>query len=138
MKIVVASLVVVVLFSVNGVAQEYTRWGLPEGAKMRLGKGQIFLMKYSPDGSRLAIASSIGVWLYDTETYKEAALLTGDSAAAGGISFNSTGSELVGRSSVGAGQRRDVKTGAVLGAFSVRTQPYGRSAMSLDGRVLAC
>ncbi len=78
MKIVVASLVVLVLFSVNGVAQEYTRWGLPEGAKMHLGKGQIFLMKCAPDGSRFAVASSIDAWHYDSAMFQEIAFLSGD------------------------------------------------------------
>ena len=55
---------------------------LPEDAKARLGKGLISEIAYSPDGARLAVASSIGgmgttPWLYDTQTYQEIALLTG-------------------------------------------------------------
>ena len=66
------------LFSVNTFAADYTRWGLPEGAKARLGKGRISgNIAYSPDGTRLAVGSSIGIWLYDTTTYQEGALLTG-------------------------------------------------------------
>ena len=58
-------------------AQDYTQWGLPEGAKARLGKGNITgNIAYSPDGTRLAVASSIGIWLYDTGSYQEVALLT--------------------------------------------------------------
>ena len=35
-------------------------WNLPEGAKMRLGKGEISgNIAYSPDGTRLAVASTI-------------------------------------------------------------------------------
>ncbi len=55
--------------------QEYTTWGLPDGAKTRLGKGEIAAIQFSPDGSLLAVASSVGIWLYDTETGKELALL---------------------------------------------------------------
>ncbi|MCG9132006.1 PD40 domain-containing protein [Candidatus Poribacteria bacterium] len=58
-------------------AQDYQTWGLPDGAKARLGKGWISDIAYSPDGTRLAVASSIGIWIYDTETFTEIALLTG-------------------------------------------------------------
>ncbi len=46
----------------------YTQWKLPEGAKARIGKGRISEIKCSPDGSLLAVATSIGVWLYDVIT----------------------------------------------------------------------
>ena len=32
---------ILMLFSLNGYTQEYTTWGLPDGAKARIGKGQI-------------------------------------------------------------------------------------------------
>ena len=95
MKITVASLFVLVLFSLNSLAREYTRWQLPEDANVRLGKGQIYEIKYSPDGTRLAVASSIGIWLYDTETREEITLITGHTSWVGSIAFNSTGERLV-------------------------------------------
>ena len=59
----------------NTFAQDYTQWNLPEGAKARLGKGNIRDIKYSPDGKMLAVAGSIGIWLYDTENnYQETGL----------------------------------------------------------------
>ena len=58
---------------------DYTRWNLPEGAKRRLGKGIINDMQFSPDGTRLAIAGNVGVWLYDVSTGDEIALLAGHS-----------------------------------------------------------
>ena len=55
-----------VLFLQNSFAQDYTRWELPEGAKSRFGKGLITgNIEYSPDDRKLAVGSSIGVWLYD-------------------------------------------------------------------------
>ena len=56
--------------------QGYTRWSLPEGAKARWGKGRIHEIQYSPNGTLLAVASSIGIWLYDTTTFREVALFT--------------------------------------------------------------
>ena len=46
-------------------AQDNTKVGLPEGAIARLGKGGINIMRFSPDGTRLAVGTDIGVWLYD-------------------------------------------------------------------------
>ena len=65
MKITLALLILLTLFLQNTFAQDYTRWGLPEGAKVRIGKGMAADVQYSPDGTRLAVASSIGIWLYD-------------------------------------------------------------------------
>ena len=41
---------------------------MPDGAIARFGKGTIGDIAYSPDGSRLAVGGSIGIWLYDTVT----------------------------------------------------------------------
>ena len=70
-------LFVSVLLLQNSFAEDYTQWELPEGAKARLGKGVMWEIQYSPDSARLAVASSIGIWLYDTATDQEVALLTG-------------------------------------------------------------
>ena len=42
----------------------------PEAIR-RLGKGGINIMRFSPDGSLLAVGTSIGVWVYDTATGNE-------------------------------------------------------------------
>ncbi len=78
MKILVCTfLSFLMLFSSTGYTQEYTTWGLPNGAKTRLGKGQITTIAFSPDGSQLAVASTVGIWIYDVQTGKELALLPG-------------------------------------------------------------
>ena len=43
------------LFLQDSFAQDYTRWGLPDGAKARLGKGWVLDFAYSPDGNRLDV-----------------------------------------------------------------------------------
>ena len=70
-------LFIFVLCPLHILAQEYRQWSLPEGAKARLGKGFARDIAYSPDGSRFAVAGSIGIWIYDTTTYQEVNLLTG-------------------------------------------------------------
>lgn len=54
-----------------------TQMGLPEGAIARLGKGNIQEIMYSPDGTRFAVATTIGVWIYDAQTGEELDLITG-------------------------------------------------------------
>ena len=50
---------------------------LPTGAIARYGKGYVFDFQYSPDGKLIAVGSSIGVWLYDTQSMKEINFLVG-------------------------------------------------------------
>lgn len=57
------------------IAQDSTQFSLPEGAIARLGKGTLGEVHFSPDGSRLAVSSSIGIWFYDPQTGKELDLL---------------------------------------------------------------
>ncbi len=66
MKITVTLLMFLVLLLPTAHTQDYTRWSVPEGAVVRLGKGVVREIQYSPDGARLAVASTIGIWLYDT------------------------------------------------------------------------
>ena len=69
-------------------AQVWTQWHLPEGAKARLGKGMIGQVRYSPDGTKLAAASSIGIQLYDTQTGEALDLLTAHATAFDCIAFS--------------------------------------------------
>ena len=55
----------------NVPAQDYAQWSLPEDAEGHLGKGYINEITFSPDGTRLAVASSIGGWIYDVCTGRE-------------------------------------------------------------------
>ena len=81
----------------SGCAQDtdYTQWELPEGAKLRIGKGRITDLKFSPDGRLLAVATSVGIWLYDTETYAPRNLIKG---AADAIAFSADSQRLAGGS----------------------------------------
>ena len=57
--------------------ENYPQWYLPKEAKMRLGKGGMENIQFSPDGTQLAVASSMGVWIYDVETGNEISLFAG-------------------------------------------------------------
>ena len=95
-RLITSSLVLLsVLISVNASAQDVSRWGLPEGAAMRLGKGALIgPVAYSPDGARLAVASSLGIWFYDTTTFQEIALLDESTAWVENMAFSPDGSTL--------------------------------------------
>ena len=64
-------LLILTLFQSDIFGQDYTRWNLPEGAKLRLGKGRVSNITFSPDGNRLIVESSIGIWVYDAHTGTE-------------------------------------------------------------------
>ncbi len=79
----------------NIFAQDYTQLSLPEGAKARLGKGTISgNIAYSADGTRLAVAGSIGIWIYDAETGAELDLLTGHTSAGSSVAFSPDGNTI--------------------------------------------
>ena len=55
--------------------QDIRTWELPDGAILRLGEGVLGgsdrAIAFSPDGKHLAVASGIGIWIYDVETARE-------------------------------------------------------------------
>ena len=137
-------------------SQDYTQFGLPEGAKGRLGKGELGGICFSPDSSLLAVSSSIGVWLYDAQTGKEVDLLLhrdGVSPFAFAfapdgktIAIGSTNEMIVvtGRrearfpSSAGfVVQLLDVATGEKKTTLSLQTQRVDFIAYSPDGKTIA-
>ena len=59
------------------LVDDYTKWHLPKEAKARFGKGGINVLQFSPDGTQIAVGSSIGVWLYDLKTGKEITMFPG-------------------------------------------------------------
>ena len=71
----IAFLLITGILSDRSLAQAYTQWHLPEGAKIRLGKGWIRDISFSPDGAQFAVATMIGIWIYDAHTGTEIALL---------------------------------------------------------------
>ncbi|MCG9133667.1 hypothetical protein J5I95_18495 [Candidatus Poribacteria bacterium] len=126
------------LFSPNTLAKDYTTWGLPEGAKARLGKGQILAEEptYSPDSVHLALASSIGVWLIDVRTGQEVALLTGHGAVFS-VAFSPDGETLASGNSDGSLQLWDVATREHQATFTGHRYPVFSVAFSPDGKTLA-
>ena len=59
------------------ISKDYSQWALPKEAKARLGKGGINALQFSQDGTKLAVGSNIGIWLYDVQTGKEISMFPG-------------------------------------------------------------
>ncbi len=133
-------------FLLSGCTQDtdYTRWGLPEGAKLRMGKGRVEDIKFSPDGQRLAVATSVGIWLYDTETYTPRNLIAADKSGASAIAFSADSRRLAGGNRNYTLSVWDARSGKLLKTFgevvggplqvtSVAFSPDGRRLMSFGG-----
>ena len=125
------------LYLPNAFAQDYTQLSLPEGAKARLGKGSITEIAYSPDGTRLAVASSIGIWIYDAETGEELDLLTGHTGGVESIAFSPDGNILASASWDDTIRLWDVATGESLRTLTGHRGAVKSIAFSPDGKTLA-
>ena len=132
-------------FLPHSVANDYTTQGLPDGAKMRLGKGFIKQIAYSPDGTLLAVATFHGVWLYDGATGEELGLLSSLSTdACESVAFSPDGKTLV----IGGfrnsylwdvDQKQIIRTfkHPSLGTENLNPGFVGKIAISPDGKTLA-
>lgn len=128
-------LVVLTLFLQNTFAQDYTRWDLPEGAKLRLGKGSAGNLTFSPDGNRLIVESSIGMWVYDTHTGVELDFVAENPSNVLGVSPDAR--TYVSRGSDDTIQLRDLTDSSVKLTLKGDTEDIHRIAFSPDGRILA-
>ncbi|MYF56998.1 hypothetical protein F4225_14895, partial [Candidatus Poribacteria bacterium] len=133
-------LFVILSFLNVGWADDYQQWYLPEGAIARLGKGGIIgKIAFSPDSSMIAIPSMIGIWLYDAQTYKELALLTGDTSGNDKLKF-SPDSETLASSvnqdillwNVRTGQLRKTITGYSDLVHAVTFAPDGKTLITIE------
>jgi len=113
------------------------QWHLPNGARARMNKGQINGIAYSPDGSRFAVASSIGAWVYDTATNGEIALVGAHTSWIHSVSFSPDGSTLATGNSDGTIRLWDAETGALRNALPAQGAPVRSVSFSPDGNTLA-
>lgn len=123
------------LLLTNTFAQDYTQLGLPKGAKTRIGKGVITDMQLSTDGTRLAVASSIGVSLYDVRTGHETALITGHTETVTHVAFSPDGKILASSARDETIRLWHTETGESLLSLSNPINPI-HLKFSADGKTL--
>ena len=87
-------LCVSILLVQNSFSQDTPQWHLPEGVKARIGKGRANDIALSPDGTQLAVATGIGIWLYNVRTGAEIALLTGHTDRVNSVAYSPNGDTL--------------------------------------------
>ena len=138
MKITAILLMLSALFPLNTAAWGDVKLGLPEGAKTRLGKDHITgNITYSPDGTRLAMASSIEIWIYDAHTGEELALLAGHTGWVSTVSFSPDGATLASGSGDHTVRLWDATTGEHLRTLTGHTRDVTSVSFSPDGSTLA-
>ena len=96
----------------NTSVQDYTKWGLPDGVTARLGKSSVRGIAFSPDGTRLAVASRIGIWIYDVRAgnEKELDLLTADMWTPTAVAYSPDGTTLASSDDDGIVRLWDTRT----------------------------
>ena len=118
-------------------AQDNTQLGLPEGAIARLGKGGINIMRFSPDGTHLAVGTDVCIWIYDVADGTETALYSGYSGQVNALAFSPDGNILA---SAGANnpviQFWDVETRSKLNTIQLREFVFSIPALAFYGRTL--
>ena len=86
--LIVAYLLTSCLLLSHAFAEGSTQWDLPKGATARFGKGWVQDIEFSPSSKQLAVATTIGVWIYDVRTGAEVALLSGIMGGANAVSYS--------------------------------------------------
>ena len=124
--------------SVEG--EDVTTWVLPEGAIARLGRGGVRDMAFSPNGHHFAVATEIGLWLYELPTLSPIALWDTERGMTSGVSFSPDGSQIVTSTSAENVKIWDIERGICTteiddyrGKSSISSNPV----FSKDGRHLA-
>ncbi len=121
----------------HSFSQDYTQWELPEDVIARLGKGRINAMKFSPDGTVFAVATTIGIWLYDTETYQETALLAHNNKGVEKLVFSPDGTILASAERFNGITLWDVGARDLKITFPGSSSFYRSLHFSLDGKIFA-
>ena len=89
--LVVTYLLISTLSLSNVYAQDDSELDLPKGAKDRFGKGWVRDIEFSPDGNQLAVATTTGIWIYDSHTGRQINQFEGHMGGANAISYSQDG-----------------------------------------------
>ena len=142
----IIALLIIVNLLPTGYAEDYMRWHLPNGAKLRIGKGRISGdIAISPDNSILAVATTIGIWLYDLDSGTELDLMRTHSPSnvsiyspsMTGLAFSPDGNTLVSATSEKSLLLWDVNNREIKAEFRGHTGNIQSLVFSPDGKTIA-
>ncbi len=125
------------LFLLNTSAQDVNKFGLPEGAKLRIGNGKLREIAYFPDGTRFAVVTSIGIRIYDSITGKELYQLTDHTDGIDIIRFSADGKTFATENPESSIQLWNANTGNHTHTLSVDNFGLYDPVFSPNGKILA-
>ena len=121
----------------NAFSEQYTRWGLSTGAKTRFGKGKIFDIKYFPDGNKIAVATTVGTWIYEVQTGEEIDLLPAHATYVRSVAFSPDGTLFATGNDDGSIEVWDTQTGENKATFVGHGGSVNSVAFSPQEQILA-
>ena len=105
---------------------DVTTWALPEGAIARLGRGSIRDMAFSLDEQYFAVASAIGLWLYELPTLSPITLWDTERGMTNSVTFSPDNRRIVTHTFAGDLKIWDIERSVCI----VEVNDHGRSDIS--------
>ena len=124
------------LSKLDAAESTYSQWQLPEGANMRLGKGRIKDIVYSPDGTKFAVATSIGIWIYSAAKGEELALLIGHEVDVVTVAFTQDAKNLISVDASGECRKWNLATGELFAILTAGNVIFDKVDISSDAATL--
>ena len=121
----------------NSSAQLDPQLSLPSDVKARIGKGGVKTIKYFPDGTKLAVGSTIGIWVYDAQTGEPIDLLTTHTGPVNAIAFSPDGNTFATASDDNTARVWDAHIGQLKDNFFELPGDADALDISADGKVIA-
>lgn len=105
-------------------------------ALQRLGRGTVNAVTLSRDGQRLALGSSVGVWIYDAHTLEPLQLLTGHNGLVSAVAWSPDGNQIASASWDATIRIWDIATGEQIRLIQANDQ-FIALDWSPDGSTIA-
>lgn len=121
---------------ISAIGDDVTTWALPEGAIARLGRGSVRDIAFSPDGRYFAVASAIGVWLYELSTLSPIALWDTERGMTTTVTFSPDSRRIVTSTFVENVKVWEVQSGACIAEMSLDNSNICSPIFSQDGQCL--
>ena len=135
-KNAVIFLYILFVIGTNAYSYDQIEGYVPEEAKKRFGKGYVFDFDYSPDGTQLAVASTIGIWIYDAETRDEVKLLSVQTDFLRTVKYSPDGKKLASGTYESTIKIWDVETGDEKHTLKGHDGFVHSTTFSTDGKTL--